>query len=322
MVAATLLCVTTAAPIAQAQPTFRNLTPEANTSGDQLVFFYDARPNRTTFLTVGNTTGAGVVLEVAFFSQTLQRVAEQVFVLPTGGAKVIDPTAISGVPTTAGLAFVTPIMSEVNHTPVVPNRPLVGGFTIVNTALGSGTGGNPFGRMAVPIATLNSQVPRGAPGAVVDGVALFYQLILPTARADGKPSLTLPVYFNPATLAPPDQDGNRLFFASFVDQYAAPVGPNGEARFNIGPVLVPVTAQASFFGATDGLLIATVPVAVPGVRFDSLQGISNGVALTSSGRLEILFPGRSGVYENFFGMASQSLGTFAVGQPFVPIDFP
>ncbi len=132
--------------------------------------------------------------------------------------------------------------------------------------------------------------------------------------------MTLPVYFNPATLAPPDQDGNRLFFAAFQDQYNAPVGPNGAGRFHVVPVAV--NALASFFGSNDGQLIGTVPATVSGVRFDTLQGLSNGLPLTSSGRLEIVYPGRSGGSQNFFGMASQSLGTFAVGQPFVPLVFP
>ncbi len=143
LVAATLFCVATAAQTAQAQLVrFPLVDPGANTFGDQLIFFYDARPSRASFLTVGNPAGVGVVLEVAFYSQTLERLAEQVFVLPPGGARVVDPGTVANVSNTAGLAFVTPIAGEQDHSPVVPNRPLVGGFTIVNTALGAGTGGN------------------------------------------------------------------------------------------------------------------------------------------------------------------------------------
>jgi hypothetical protein len=58
------------------------------TSGDQLIFFYDARTGRVPFLSVANPGGTPVVVEVAFYPQDLQsRLGEAVFTI-AGGAKV------------------------------------------------------------------------------------------------------------------------------------------------------------------------------------------------------------------------------------------
>ncbi len=312
---------------AQAQLTFQPFPTELNTYGDQLIYFYDLRPDRTTFLTVGNTSASDVVLEIVFYSQSLQRITEQVVVLPAFGARVVDPGQSQGVAGTAGLVVMTPITSEVDNTPIVPPRPLVGGFSIVNQTLGAGTGGNPFGRLALNRTGADLET-RGEPGATVDGLTVVYQNALPASPcldplvpACGRSSLTFPVYFDPNTLSPADQDGNRLFFASFSDQYAAPVGPKGALRFNIIPD--PVETQATFYNASGGAPLLTTVLTVSGVRFETLQGLAGETPFTSSGRLEITYPfaGLSNS-DNFFGMASQSLGTFAIGQRLVPTDFP
>ena len=314
-----LVSVLASSVAAQAQLLFPPFPTETNTYGDQLVYFYDLRPARTTFLTVGNPSASAVVLEIVFYSQSLERLAEEVSVLPAFGARVVDPGQSEGLPGTSGLIVMTPITSEVDHTPIVPPRPLVGGFSIVNLTLGAGTGGNPFGRLATNRtgAALES---RAAPGATVNGVNVAYQNILPSSPGGGRSSLTFPVYFNPNTLSPADQDGNRLFFASFADRYAAPVGPQGAARFNIVPD--PVETQATFYDASGGAPLLVTTLTVSGVRFETLQGLAGDTAFTSSGRFEISYP-LAGLADsdNFFGMASQSLGTFAIGQRLVPTDF-
>jgi hypothetical protein len=61
---------------------------------------------------------------------------------------------------------------------------------------------------------------------------------------------------------------------------------------------------------------------VSGVRFETLQSLAGATPFASSGRFEISYPlaGLTNA-DNFFGMASQSLGTFAIGQRLVPTDF-
>lgn len=304
---------------ARAQLLFPPFPTETNTYGDQLIYFYDARPDRTTFLTVGNPGATDVLTEMVFYSQSLVRLTEQVVTLPAFGSTVLDPGQTQGVAGTAGLVVITPITSDADHTPIVPPRPLVGGFSIVNLILGAGTGGNPFGRLALSQTGADLER-RAAPGAAVNGVNVRYQNIAVSTFDDGRSSLTFPVYFNPNTLAPPGVDGNRLFFASFSDQYFATIGPGGAPRFNIVPD--PVDTQATFYSSSGGTPLLVTTLTVGGVTLETLQGISGNFQFPSGGRLEIAYP-LAGLTnnDNFFGMASQSLGTFAIGQRLVPTDF-
>lgn len=239
--------------------------------------------------------------------------------LPAAGSTVLDPGQAQGVAGTAGLVVITPITSDADHTPIVPQRPLVGEFSIVNLTLGAGTGGNPFGRLALSQTGADLER-RAAPGAAVNGVNVRYQNIAPSTPGGGRPSLTFPVYFNPNTLSPPGVDGNRLFFASFSDQYFALLGPGGAPRFNIVPDSV--DTLATFYASSGGTPLVTTTLTVSGVKLETLQGVSGNFQFPSGGRLEISYP-LPGLTsdDNFFGMASQSLGTFAIGQRLVPTDF-
>jgi len=307
--------------LARAQQQFEGLPPAPGTSGDQLLFFYDVRPDRQTFLSVGNTSPqTGITLEIVFYSQEFDaRIAEQVIVVPGGGATIIDPTQAQGVSGNAGLATVTPIVSESDHTPVVPPRPLQGSFTIVNTTLGAGFGDNAFGRLALQGAPGAGQFPRANAGDAVDGQNTFYQGIQPNPQ--GTPSLTLPAYFNPETLAPPDVDGNRVLLAAFRDEYAAPVGPGNSPRFNLRSITN--SSLVSFYNSGNGQRIVTNrQVSVSGVELDSLQSLAGLDSFTSGGRLELTVGAFNSAQESFFGTYSQSLGTFAGGARLVPVDIP
>jgi hypothetical protein len=308
--------------MAWAQATFQGLPHVPGTVGDQLVYFFDARTNRTTFLTVGNTaTTNSVLLEFVYYSESLDnRLAEQVISVPGGGAIVVDPTSVTGVPGNAGLIVVTPIVSETDHTPVVPPRPLVGGFSIVNIALGAGFGDNPFGRLALVGPPGGGLAVRANPGSLVDGAGASYQSIQPRTV---EPSLTLPVYLNPTSLGSPDQDGNRVLFAAFRDQYAAAVGPGNSARFNLTPITVNLTVN--FFNSSNGQKIVTSRAfSVNAVDLDSLQDIAgSGVTFTQSGRLELTVSAAFGLpVDSFFGTSAEALGTFAFGQRLIAVDIP
>ncbi len=294
---------------------------EPSRVGDQLLFPYDARENRTTFLLVGNPNAEAVVAEIVFHAQPLTaRLAEDTLTIPAGGVRVIDPTGgFSGVSGNVGLAIVTPIVSESDHTPVLHAEPLTGGFTIVNLVLGAGFGQNPFGRLAVD-ATGVRVAP--APGAttVVDGATIAYQTVTPpmSPRASGSesPTLTVPVYFNPETLSPALDDGNRLIFASLFDDYAAPVGPGGAARFTVKPASQFVTVKIIDRSGT--LLLGDGTTIVGGVTLHDLAGLAGDVALTEPGRVEFQMIPPSGA--SVFGLFGQAIGTFAVGQRLPPLD--
>jgi hypothetical protein len=261
-------------------------------SGDQLLYVYDARTNRVPFLTVANPSDETVFIDVAFYSQDLSsRLGGGVIELVSAANRVIDPTSDFGGPANgnAGLAVLTPVVSASDATPIVPPEPLVGGFTLANTQLGSGFGENPFARFAV-----TSSGDRAEPGTTVDGSAVSYERIAPEI-------LVLPVYFNPQTLEPPERDGNRVVLATFEDQYGTPFEVSGRSD----------SASARFFDAS-GVPIATTTVTVNGVLLSNLQEIAGGAnVLNGSGKVFFDVDPGSG---NYFGLFSQSLGTFASGQ--------
>jgi hypothetical protein len=269
------------------------------TSGDQLIFFYDARTGRVPFLSVANPGGTPVVIEVAFYPQDLQsRLGEAVFTLAGGGNVVIDPTQSSvagGVASgNAGLAVVTPIASATDSHAIVPPVPLTGGYTLANQTLEAAFGENPYGRLAV---TNNGS--RATAGAQVDGNAVKYQRFTPSV-------LMVPVYYNPQTLAPPADDGNRVIVAAFTDSYGA--------QFDIGPASD--TPPATFCNA-GGFEVATGAPEVNGVLLTDLQAIAGAATLSGSGKLFLDVNAGNG---NEFGIYSQSLGTFAAGQRMPAID--
>ena len=113
--------------------------------------------------------------------------------------------------------------------------------------------------------------------------------------------LSVPTFFNPQALAPPEADGNRLLLVSFTDQY----GP----RFEVSPQSVYLRVRIF---TSSGLSLPTGGLNVAGVRSTSLQAlVIDPGSLNSSGKV-YLSP--LALPENLFGLFSQSLGTFASGQ--------
>jgi hypothetical protein len=133
---------------------------------------------------------------------------------------------------------------------------------------------------------------RAAAGSAVDGSGVRYEEFEPGI-------LTVPVYFNPQTLEPPEIDGNRVFLASFSDGYGPPFTVSAAAQ----------NLTATYFD-TAGAQVATNGVAVNGLLLSDLEALA-GVTLNSSGK--VFFSGASDS-ANLFGLFSQSLGTFASGQ--------
>lgn len=282
-----LLASLAAAPGAAAQSTIE--VPDVR--GDQLLFVYDARPSRTSFLLVSNPGDTAVTVEVALYPASLaSRLGATTITLAPAGHVVIDPGSVSegAVAGNAGLAVVTPVAGDGNPTPVVPPVPLGGSFTLANTALASAFGENAFGRLAV-----TSGGARAAAGSTVDGGSVRYQRIAPAV-------LTVPVYFSPPTLGPAENDGNRVVLAAFSDRH--------QGGFSIAAADAAI--DAVFFDAS-GVRVAERSLTVSGVLLSDLQSVAGPErALTSSGKafFAIDAPGAS-----VLGVFSQSLGTFASG---------
>lgn len=260
--------------------------------GDQLLFIYDARESRVTFLSVSNPSSESVTVNVVLYSQDLsEELVGQTVTLAGASNVVIDPTQFGGggANGAAGLAVVTPVASGQDLTPYVPPQPIMGGFTLANVNLMSGFGQNPFGRFAV---TENGDA--ASPGDQVDGATVRYQRFDPGV-------LTVPVYYNPTDLGPPEDDGNRIFLVAFVDSY--------DGEFGVSQLRT--DAAASFFDA-NGVLIAENTTEVSGVLFSDLEAMAGGFDIGgSSGKVFFEVDAGAG---NVFGLFSQSLSTFAAGQ--------
>lgn len=287
LLATTLLAVLGVAHGAGAQSTIA--VPDVR--GDQLLFVFDARPSRVSFLLLSNPGDAPVTVELALYPASLaSRLGATSITLAAAGHAVIDPGSVAGGAGAgnAGLAVATPIAGQGDPTPVVPPVPLTGSFTLANTALASAFGENAFGRLAV-----TSGGARAAAGSIVDGGSVKYQRIAPAV-------LAIPVYFAPATLGPVENDGNRVVLAAFADRYAA--------GFSLAPADAAV--DAVFFDG-GGVRVVERSLTVSGVLLSDLQSVAGpDRALSGSGKafFAIDAPGAS-----VLGVFSQSLGTFASG---------
>ena len=283
--------------------------PEPASSGHQLIFVYDARDGRTTFLTVSATIlpapasvsrsaasalpGQSATIEIAFYPLSLAaRLGDRVVAIGDGETIVIDPRApeyAAFAAGQAGLVVVTPIVSESDRHPIALNGALLGSFTIANTNLGAGFGGTAAARDAVD---------RGgaiAPGgAIVDGSDVRYQRIAPR-------SLTLNGFFNPATLGRPEDDGNRVLIAAFDDVYGT--------RFDVQPQRVLLFPT---FSAPRGAPLAGSPVCTDGIVFTSLQALAAPSTLDAAGYAGFRIQGP--MVGNLFGFFAESLGTYGAGQ--------
>lgn len=293
---ACLLAVLALLAPARARSQHEIATP--GTSGDQLLFVYDATEQRVPFLVVSNLADAAVRIEVAWYAQALdRRHATQLMLLPGGGNAIFDPSRVDGVSGNAGLAVVTTVRRTGDPMPVVGpspqgagNGPLFGGFTLADRATGAGFGQNPLGRRAV-----DANGRRPAPGAVVDGSAVRYQTFAPGG-------LALPFYFDPSG----DGLTNRVILATFEDQY-------GEDGFRIVPASTEYRYEVLDSAATPVHVVDSFTVA--GLTFETVQGLGPPAGLVASGKM--LFSDLSAGDDpnrNQFGLMTQALGTFSVGQ--------
>jgi hypothetical protein len=169
---------------------------------------------------------------------------------------------------------------------------LAGSFTLANQELGAAFGENAFGRDA-----LDEDEERPASGTVVDGTTIRYEQIRPQV-------LTVPTYFNPDSLSPPEEDGNRLMLAAFRDVYGTP--------FRIASPAAPVALEVTLCSSAEGEL-ATGDLDVSGVTLTNLQELAGGEEFSSSGSVYLNEPSAGEDETNLVGLFAQSLDTFGSG---------
>ena len=253
-------------------------------AGDQLLFFFDTRSPRVTFVNVSNPASTAVALEISIPVAGVREVIE----LGPRSNRIVDPTTLA--PEQRGLLAVTPIVSADDRRPVVPPAALLGNYTLANLELGSAFGGNALARNAV-----RGTAPA-ARGSIVDGDAIRYQLIDPE-------QLAIPVYYNPMTLGPPELDGNRLLLAAFSDGYD---GGEFSLLERSGSV------EARFFDR-DGAEVAVANAPLTAGLLDTDLETLAGTSLDSSGKVFLRFLPAVVESGSFVGLFAQTLETFGAG---------
>ncbi|MBY0274457.1 hypothetical protein K2Z84_03875 [Candidatus Binatia bacterium] len=258
--------------------------------GDQLAFYYDARSGFTTFLNVHNAGESSLTLSLALYGPDFGDPLEDVFTLAPGSTRTIDVAELRGrgLPAQYGIAFVTAVDGA--GKPVV-TRSLAGNFTVANLATSSAWGAAAAARTAVQLGASGVSMP--AWGASIDGESVLLRAVRPDR-------LSLAVYYDPATLASPEQGGNQLIFLSFNDvpgdRYAA------EAA---------VTRWALTARRNDGQPLSAPELDVLGVQVEHLESVLGEQASGAAGSI-LLSAGASGAY-NRLVFFTESLGTFATG---------
>lgn len=220
-------------PAAGAETRFPGAITRPAARGDQLIFFYDARPGFTTFLNLRSTGASALPVQVLFYGPDVGTPFVHAVTIPvgpgtaggagTGGTITIDVGALKtvGLPAQAGIAFVTAV--DASGAPLV-TRVLSGSFTIANLQTGSAWGSTAAARSAVKVeSTMPSttpcpeRVPAPDRATVIDGTQILFPPIQPSA-AD------LAVYYDPDLLAPATLGGNQIVFVTFEDKVGVPFG--------------------------------------------------------------------------------------------------
>ena len=276
-----------------------------SSSGDQLLFFFDARTNRVPFLTVANPGETEVAVEVALYPQDLgELLGLVVLTIAPQGNVIVNPAQEAGgvADGLAGLAVVTPVLDGV---PIIPPQPIVGSYTLANTALQAGFGGNSMGRRGV--------LANGAfapPGAEVDGNRVRYQRLAPRV-------LMVPTYYNPTTLDPPEDDGNRVILVSFVDDYRPQFDEQQGYRPQFRLLPHSVSSRVSLVDASGAVLVSR-EYEISAIELTNLQELAGDRTLDSSGKVFVDVPRLA--FGNLFGIFSQSLAAFGAGARMPALD--
>lgn len=268
----------------------------AGGAGDQLLFYYDARPGYTTFVNLANLGTSDLAVRVRFYGQDLRAALEREEFLPAGGTRTISLDAIvaAGLPRQAGLALAAAVDGA--GEPVV-SRALAGNFTIANLQTQSAWGAAAIARAGM--VRQGGAMVRAAVGAALDGNTVRLQQIRPGA-------VDLAVYYDPLDLEPVERGGNQVVLASFADA----VGD--------GLALLPAT-QGWRVGATrnSGEVVADVAHATTALEVTDLASLAGAAVEGSSGRLSLVAQGETAANRLVFFV--ESLGTFATGYLLPPV---
>lgn len=269
--------------------------------GDQLIFYYDARPNFTTFLNLHNTSVDALDVEVQFYGPSFSSPFARTISIESGGTHIIDVGALKSAEPALPAQFGVAIATAVNPAgkPVV-TRSLTGNFTVANLLVHSAWGASAAARSAVQGA---EALTLPGSGTLINGTTVRLQPIQPT-------SASLAVYNNPDTLESPGIGGNQLIFVNFEDL------PGATYSAQSGVTTWFVAANKS-----NGAAIPSIPDFVAsGTVVTDLASVAGNSVNGSSGAL-LFGAGTSAAPLNRLVFFTETLGTFATGYLLPPTFF-
>lgn len=269
--------------------------------GDQVIFYYDARADFTTFLNLHNEGSSDLDVEVQFYGPALSSPFSRTFSIDAGASRIIDVGALKSaepaLPEQVGVAIATAVD---NHDRPVVSRALSGNFTVANLQVHSAWGAPAAARSATSNAemvTTSGSALSGVPaiGTRIDGSTVLLSVIQPT-------NAHLALYYDPTTLASASIGGNQLIFVTFEDvpgeTYSAQVG---------------VTTWSVAATRSTGSAIDSIPSFVAsGVTLTDLVSVAGTGVNGSSGSISFnTTPTGAAVTRLVF--FTETLGTFATG---------
>lgn len=268
---------------------FAQTLSEPEAVGDQVAFFFDARQNYTTFITLRSIASTSLTVRVLFYTGNFSAPLVQSVTLAPGTLRVIDVGSLrdSGLPAESGVAIATAV-DGTNQS--VVSRALAGNFTVADIATGSGWGAAGAARSAEQ---KGSQVPPTV-GTVINGSSIFLPPIAPHA-AD------LAAYYDPNQLAPPAIGGNQLLFLSFKDVAGA--------VYSASPESTAWTVQAR---RNDGSVIANTNFNASGVVVSDLETVAGSGVNGATGWIRFTAPTLMSPPTRLIYF-SEALGTFGTG---------
>jgi len=257
--------------------------------GDQVIFYYDARADFTTFINIRNGNFSPVTVNVLFYGPTFDTPFTKAVTLTDGALTTIDVGGLraTGLPAQAGVAIAT-VVDELGQ--AIATNALTGNFTVANLLTGSAFGAHGAARSAHDGDGLL------LPGGQAIGIETPLQAIRPRG-------VLLASYYNPDTLAPVSASGNQLIFINFRDTYGPTYGAaTGSTTWN-------VRTTRSSGGVTANGVTVTDLASVAG---SGVNGAAGGMVFLADNDT----PGL-----NRLVYFTESLGTFGTGYLLPPLKF-
>ena len=261
-------------------------------AGDQAIYYFDARANRTTFLTVRNDrSDQNLVVRVLFYTGNFASPFSREFTLGPFELEIVDVGSLrdSGLPAAPGVAMAFAV--DGGGSPVV-TRAITGNFTVANLLTGSAWGSPAAARAALRNTGGTLSLPTI--GTAIDGSSVFLPPIAPNL-------VDLAVYYDPESLAPVANGGNEVIFVGFTDVPGA--------AYTAVAATVDWTLQAT---RGDGTPIGGGTFTATGVEVKDLEtlagpGVNGAAGSMQFGATAVVTPTTRLV---FF---AEALGTFGTG---------